>query len=57
MLTHFGNKKYGVNRHINTLQTCKDLTGLTVASARRGRNKTAETLRTGVLTFCVDLKC
>ena len=57
MWTHFGNMEYGVKRHINILRTCKDITGLAVTNAGRGRKKRTETLGTGLLTFCVDLKC
>ena len=41
---------------INTLRPCKDITGLTV-SVGAGIKETAETLRTDLLTFFVELKC
>ena len=42
---------------INTLRTCKDITGLTVTSVGAGRNKTAEALITDFHTLFVELKC
>ena len=40
----------------NTLRPCKDITGLTVSVGARIK-ATAETLRTGLLTFFIELKC
>ena len=40
----------------NTLRACKDITGLTV-SVCAGIKETAETLRTDLRTFFVELKC
>ena len=41
---------------VSMLQPCKDITGLTV-SVGAGIKETAETLRTDLLTFFVELKC
>ena len=40
----------------NTLWPCKDITGLTV-SVSAGIKETAETLKTDLCTFFVELKC
>ena len=53
--TDVTNTACGVNRY-NTLWPCKDITGLT-ASVGAGIKETAETLRTDLLTFFVELKC
>ena len=41
---------------INTLRLCKDIAGLTVSVGAEIKG-TAETLRTDLLTFFVELEC